>query len=62
MNNLILIFLFIIFSLFMLEYYCKSYYIIKNSWNTDWGQGGYMYFNADIPNMCGIAMDACYSH
>jgi hypothetical protein len=39
-----------------------SYYIIKNSWNTDWGQDGYMYFNADIPNMCGIAMDACYAH
>ena len=38
-----------------------SYYIIKNSWNTDWGQDGYMYFNADIPDMCGIAQDACYA-
>jgi hypothetical protein len=38
-----------------------SYYIIKNSWNTDWGQDGYVYFNADIPNMCGIAQDACYA-
>ena len=38
-----------------------TYYIIKNSWNTDWGQDGYMYYNADIPNMCGIAQDACYA-
>ena len=38
-----------------------SYYIIKNSWNTDWGQDGYMFFNADIPDMCGIAQDACYA-
>jgi cathepsin L len=39
----------------------KTYYIIKNSWNTDWGVEGYMYFSADIPNMCGIAHDACYA-
>jgi cathepsin L len=39
----------------------SSYYIIKNSWNNNWGQDGYIYFNADIPNMCGIAQDACYA-
>ena len=39
----------------------KTYYVIKNSWNTDWGQDGYIYYNADIPNMCGIAQDACYA-
>ena len=39
----------------------KTYYIVKNSWNTDWGVSGYMYFSADIPNMCGIAHDACYA-
>ena len=38
-----------------------SFYIIKNSWNTDWGVDGYMYFNADIHDMCGIAQDACYA-
>ena len=38
-----------------------SYYIIKNSWGTDWGQDGYIYFNADIPNMCGVAQDSCYA-
>jgi C1A family cysteine protease len=38
-----------------------SYYIVKNSWGTDWGQDGYIYFNADIPDMCGIAQDSCYA-
>lgn len=39
----------------------KTYYIVKNSWGTEWGQDGYVYFSADIPNMCGIATDACYA-
>ena len=38
-----------------------SYFIVKNSWGTDWGQDGYIYFNADIPDMCGIAQDSCYA-
>ena len=39
----------------------RKYYIIKNSWGTSWGQDGYIYYSADISNMCGIAEDACYA-
>ena len=39
----------------------RKYYIIKNSWGTTWGEDGYIYYSADIPNMCGIAQDACYA-
>ena len=38
------------------------YYIVKNSWGTDWGMDGYIYFSADTPNMCGIAQDACFAN
>ena len=38
----------------------KRYYIVKNSWGTSWGMDGYIYFSADIPNMCGIAQAASY--
>ena len=37
-----------------------KYYIIKNSWNADWGMDGYIYWSRDIPNMCGIAHAASY--
>ena len=38
----------------------KLYYIVKNSWGTDWGQDGYMYWDRSIDNMCGICEDASY--
>tara|TARA_B100000242_G_C43035674_1_gene482837 strand:+ start:1057 stop:2019 length:963 start_codon:yes stop_codon:yes gene_type:complete len=38
----------------------KKYYIIKNSWNANWGMDGYIYWSRDIPNMCGIAHAASY--
>ena len=38
----------------------KKYIIVKNSWGKDWGMDGYIYFSADIDNMCGIAAEASY--
>ena len=37
-----------------------KYLIIKNSWGTSWGMDGYIYFSADIDNMCGIAQHGSY--
>lgn len=33
----------------------EKYWIVKNSWNTDWGLDGYIYINSSTPNMCGIS-------
>ena len=38
----------------------KKFYIVKNSWGVDWGMDGYIYYSADIVNMCGIANNATY--
>merc|ERR1712066_374124 len=35
----------------------KGYWIVRNSWNTDWGENGYIYVKEGI-NACGIAKDA----
>jgi len=35
----------------------QSYWVVRNSWNTDWGVKGYIYVKEGI-NACGIANDA----
>lgn len=38
----------------------KDYYILKNSWGTDWGENGYMRIARNRNNSCGIASNGVY--
>ncbi|XP_044520149.1 procathepsin L-like [Gracilinanus agilis] len=38
----------------------KKYWILKNSWGANWGKKGYMHFQKDYNNQCGIANYAFY--
>ncbi len=38
----------------------SKYWLVKNSWNTSWGDMGYIKMAKDKDNMCGVASSASY--